>query len=129
MSDLLDAPKENLDSSGLLKDFSFRILSEIIQPNAIWKAGKKMASLRSIAMECIYKLFHGENCFGQYAGYIPLHSLNSSTVEMNQEDSTFLRKHLLPILINLLDEDSVRARSITLDTIVKLFTTRSFNSG
>lgn len=103
---------DNIWANGLLGTSTTTLLSSIVIPNLIWRAGRRPAQLRGIAMTLLHKLLTST----------PSSISTSDLVGALRVDvlSDLLSQQLLPHVISCLDEDDVAVRGTTLLVIKAL---------
>eukprot|EP00049_Salpingoeca_infusionum_P015144 m.290894 g.290894 ORF g.290894 m.290894 type:complete len:854 (+) comp15821_c0_seq2:292-2853(+) len=92
---LMTAP-ETLDSANLFHEYAPQVL-KIIMPNMVWVAGERAQVLRQASTSCLLALL--------YSKLITLEHLREPMTELE------------PLLISLMEDESVQTRLITMQTL------------
>jgi dynein assembly factor 5 len=100
---LVEAPA-TLDSQHQFTAFASRVLSEILIPNCVWRAGRTAAAIRTASMTCVQALLQGR-------------LLTPSQLSLALDD-------LLPKVVSCLDDTNQSTRLVSCKVLQLLLTER-----
>lgn len=134
---LLDNAETTLDSCNMLSEVSAMMLQDLVFPNAIWKAGRMETAARAVAIECLARLFmvKGPKDKGpEFLGYVPVSFLHAEQGEsapgvQSDGDETLLRRLIVPILSNAMDEELLAVRQTAMNIVYVLSDGHAFKTG